>query len=132
MTSIRASSLLRRVLVVDAVFSGASGVAMIAFAGAFASLLQLPVELISEAGIVLLPFAAFVGFVASRGAPSRLAVWTIIAINIFWAVDSIVLLFSGWVAPNALGYAVVIAQAAGVLVLADLEYMGLKRSPVPA
>jgi hypothetical protein len=132
MTSIRASSLLRRVLVVDAVFSGASGVAMIAFAGAFASLLQLPVELISEAGIVLLPFAAFVGFVASRGAPARLAVWTIIAINIVWAVDSIVLLFSGWVAPNALGYAVVIAQAAGVLVLADLEYMGLKRSPVPA
>jgi len=45
---------------------------------------------------------------------------------------AVVLLFSGWVAPNPLGYAVVIAQAAGVLVLADLEYMGMKRSPVPA
>jgi hypothetical protein len=43
-----------------------------------------------------------------------------------------VLLFSGWVAPNALGYAVVIAQAAGVLALADLEYMGLRRSAVLA
>lgn len=132
MTSIRASSLLRRVLTLDAVFSGVSGIAMIAFADVFASLLQLPVELISEAGIVLVPFAAFVGFVASRSEPARLAVWAIIAINVVWAVDSIVLLFSGWVAPNGLGYAFVIAQAAAVLVLADLEYMGLKRSAVPA
>jgi hypothetical protein len=128
MTSIRASSLLRRVLVVDAVTSGAMGVAMIAFAELFASLLQLPVELVSEAGIVLLPFAAFVGFVASRPEPTRIAVWIIIALNALWVVDSIMLLFSGWVAPNGLGYAVVIAQAAAVLVLADLEYMGLKRS----
>ena len=128
MTSIRASSLLRRVLVVDAVTSGAMGVAMIAFAELFASLLQLPVELVSEAGIVLLPFAAFLGFVASRPEPTRIAVWIIIALNAVWVVDSIMLLFSGWVAPNGLGYAVVIAQAAAVLVLADLEYMGLKRS----
>ena len=132
MTPIRASSFLRRVLTIDAVFSGVSGIAMIAFAEVFANLLQLPVELISEAGIILVPFAAFVAFVASRSEPARVAVWAIIAINIVWAVDSIVLLFSGWVAPNALGYAVVIAQAAGVLALADLEYMGLKRSAVPA
>jgi CHASE2 domain-containing sensor protein len=79
---------------------------------------------------VLLPFAAFVGFVASRREPARIAVWVIIAMNIVWVVDSIVLLFTGWVAPSALGYAFVIAQAAVVLVLADLEYMGLKRSAV--
>ena len=128
MTSIRASALLRRVLIVDAVTSGASGIAMIAFAEVLANLLQLPVDLISEAGIVLLPFAAFVGFVASRSEPARFAVWAIIALNVVWFVDSIGLLFTGWVAPNTLGYAVVIAQAAGVLVLADLEYMGLRRS----
>jgi hypothetical protein len=128
MTSIRASSLLRRVLAVDAVASGASGIAMIAFAEVLANLLQLPVDLVSEAGIVLLPFAAFVGFVASRSEPSRFAVWTIIALNVVWVVDSIVLLFTGWVTPNALGYAFVVAQAAGVLVLADLEYVGYRRS----
>jgi hypothetical protein len=132
MTSIRASSLLRRVLIVDALTSGAMGVAMFAFADLFASLLQLPVELIREAGIVLLPFAAFVGFVASRREPVRIAVWAIIALNVVWVVDSIVLLFTGWVAPNALGYVFVIAQAAVVLVLADLEYMGLKRSTAVA
>jgi hypothetical protein len=132
MTSIRASSLLRRVLIVDAVTSGAMGLALLAFAGLFADLLQLPLDLISEAGIVLLPFAAFVGFVASRREPARLAVWAIIALNVVWVVDSIVLLFTGWVAPNALGYAFVIAQAAVVLVFADFEYMGLKRSTAAA
>lgn len=128
MTSIRASSLLRRVLIVDAVASGASGIAMIAFAEVLANLLQLPVDLLSEAGIVLLPFAAFVGFVASRAEPSRFAVWAIIVLNVVWVVDSIVLLFTGWVAPNALGYAFVIAQAAGILVLAELEYVGYRKS----
>jgi hypothetical protein len=133
MTSIRASSFLRRVLLIDAVTSAASGLAMIVFAEVLASVSQLPVNLISEAGIVLLPFAAFVGFVASRSEPARFAVWAIIALNIVWVVDSIGLLFTGWVAPNAVGYAVVIVQAMGVLVLADLEYMGLRRSrPVVA
>jgi hypothetical protein len=100
MTSIRASSFLRRVLIVDALISGASGVAMFALADVFASLLQLPVDLVREAGIILLPFAAFVGFVASRQEPARLAVWAIIAMNILWVVDSILLLFSGWVRPT--------------------------------
>jgi hypothetical protein len=132
MTSIRASSLLRRVLIVDAVSSGAMGLGMIAFAELLAGLLQLPLDLISQAGIVLLPFAAFVGFVASRSEPSRLAVWMIIGLNVVWVVDSIVLLFTGWVAPNALGYAFVIGQAAVVLAFADFEYMGLKRSTAVA
>jgi hypothetical protein len=132
MTSIRASSLLRRVLIVDALTSGACGVAMFALADVFASLLQLPVELVREAGMILLPFAAFVGFVASRQEPARIAVWAIIALNIVWVVDSILLLFTGWVAPNVLGYVFIVAQAAMVLVLADLEYMGLKRSAAVA
>ena len=132
MTSIRASSLLRRVLIVDALSSGAMGVAMFALADVFANLVQLPVELVREAGIILLPFAAFVGFVASRREPARIAVWTIIALNVVWVVDSIVLLFTGWVAPNALGLTFVVAQAAVVLVLADFEYMGLRRSTAVA
>ena len=132
MNSIRSSSFLRRVLVVDAASSGAMGIAMLAFAELLADLLQLPADLISQAGLVLLPFAAFVAFVASRSEPSRFAVWAIIAVNAVWVVDSIVLLFTGWVAPNALGYSFVIAQAAVVLVLADFEYLGLKRSTAVA
>jgi hypothetical protein len=128
MNSIRASSFLRRVLLVDAVSCGAMGLGMIAFTDLFARVLELPAQLLSEAGLVLLPFAAFLAFVASRPTPARFAVWAIIVLNVIWVVDSIVLLFTGWVAPNALGYAFVIAQAVVVAVLADLEYVGLKKS----
>jgi hypothetical protein len=132
MTAIHASSLLRRILIVDAVTSGASGIAMLAFAELFASLLQLPVELVREAAIIMLLFAAFVGVVVSRREPARVAVWAVIVLNAVWVVDSILLLFTDWVAPNALGYVFVIAQATMVLVFADLEYMGLKRSTTVA
>jgi hypothetical protein len=126
------SSFLRRVLAVDAISSGAMGLAMLSFGSFIAQLLNLPVDLIRDAGLVLLPFAAFVGYVASREHPPRASVWIIIALNVVWVVDSIVLLFTGWVEPNALGYSFVIAQAVVVGVFAELEYVGLKRAPTRA
>jgi len=128
MSSIRSFSFLRRVLLLDALSSGAMGLGLLAGAGALSAILHLPAGLLTEAGIVLLPFAAFVGFLASREAPARAAVWLVIAMNVLWAIDSIVLLASGWVAPSALGHAFVIMQAAFVGVLAELEYIGLRRS----
>src|SRR5262245_40732741 len=120
MNSIRSMSFLRRVLIVDAVSSGVMGVALLAAAGTLSHVLGLPERLLTEAGIVLLPFAAFVGFVASRAVPSRGAVWFVIALNVLWAIDSIVVLLTGWVAPNAIGYTFVVAQAAFVALMADL------------
>ena len=125
-------SFLRKVLAVDAVSSGAMGLGMLAFAPFIAQLLNLPAELIRDAGFVLLPFAAFVGYVASGAQPSRAGVFVIIALNVVWVVDSVMLLFTGWVEPNALGYAFVIGQALVVGVLAELEYIGLKRAPARA
>lgn len=128
MRSIQSWSFLRRVLLFDAVSSGAMGLAAIPLSGMLATVLGLPVELLVEAGIVLVPFAAFVGFLATRAQPARTGVWVVIALNIVWVLDSIVLLLTGWVAPNALGYAFVIGQAVAVAVLAGLEYIGLRRS----
>ena len=45
---------------------------------------------------------------------------------------SIGLLVSGWVAPTALGYAFVIAQAIVVGVFAELQFVGLRRSEAAA
>ena len=131
MNAILNLSFLRKVLVVDAMSSGAMGVALFAFSAPLAALMNLPQPLLAEAGLVLLPFAAFVGFLASRPMPSRLGVWIVIALNVIWAIDSIVLLFTGWLSPNPLGYAFVIGQAAVVAVLADLEYVGLRRDSAP-
>jgi hypothetical protein len=103
-------------------------IALLAFAGPLADLLQLPVELISEAGMVLVPFALFVGYLASRAQVARAAVWALIAMNVVWVVDSVLLLLTGWVEPNVLGYLFVGGQAAFVAVLVDLEYVGLRKS----
>ena len=44
----------------------------------------------------------------------------------------IALLLSGWVSPNLLGEAFVLAQAIVVAVLAELEYFGSRLAPVMA
>lgn len=121
------SSFLRRVLALDAVASGAMGLGLAAFAPLLADWLGLPIDLLRESGLLLLPWAAVVGFLASRQEPSRLAVWAVVAINALWVIDSIALLLTGWVEPTTLGYAFVIAQAVVVGVFAELQFVGLRR-----
>jgi hypothetical protein len=59
---------------------------------------------------------------------ARIAVWAVIGLNAVWAIDSVVLLFTGWVQPNLLGYAFVVGQAAFVAVMAELEIIGMRKS----
>jgi hypothetical protein len=132
MVWIRSSSLLRRALLVDALASGAMGVALLAFAPALADLLRLPQTLLFETGIVLVPFAVFVGWLAAQSQPARIAVWAVIGLNAVWVLDSLLLLATDWIAPNVFGYLFVVAQAFAVGVLAELEYIGLRRSTVAA
>ncbi|HJV74524.1 MAG TPA: hypothetical protein VJ654_09905 [Noviherbaspirillum sp.] len=80
------------------------------------------------AGIILLPFAALVAYIATRAQLSRGWVWAVVIANALWVIDSIVLLLSGWVSPSLLGQAFVLAQALVVAVLAELEYVGLQKS----
>ena len=80
------------------------------------------------AGLILLPYAAAIAVLGTRAAVSRRAVWAVIAVNGVWVADSLILLASGWVSPTALGYAFVLAQALAVLVFAEAQYFGLRRS----
>ena len=48
--------------------------------------------------------------------------------NAAWTLASIALLFSGAVTPNLFGEAIVAAQAIVVGVLAELQFIGLRRS----
>lgn len=52
----------------------------------------------------------------------------IIALNVLWVAGSIALLLGGQVAPTTLGYAFVIMQAVVVGVLAELQFIGLRRA----
>jgi glucose uptake protein GlcU len=114
-------NMLSRILFLDAATCFACGVLMTAGTAPLATLTSLPSELLRYAGASLFPIAAFMVFTAVRTPRSLPAVWLVIAGNVLWALASIALLLSAAVAPSALGYAFVVAQAAVVLLLTILE-----------
>jgi hypothetical protein len=128
----QSSMFLRRALLLDAAASGGTGLLMIAGAGLLEGLLGLPAALLLGAGLVLVPYVAFVAYTATRESIARSAVWAIIAANGLWAAASALLLIGGWVAPTALGYAFVAGQALVVALLGELQYTGLRRPLVAA
>ena len=125
--SSRTSPFLRRVLLADAATSGATGLLMMLGAAAAGELLGIPDALVRYAGLTLLPFAALVALLATRENLWRAGVWAVVVCNALWAADSVLLLLTGWIEPNELGIAFIVAQALVVAVFAELEYLGLRR-----
>ena len=116
---------LRVLLGLDGAFCLAGGVALVAGAGVLGPAMGLPVGLLRGAGLVLLPWGAFVAWCASRMVPPRPAVLAVVVLNLIWAVDSVVLLATGWVAPNGLGVGFVLGQAAMGGGIAVLQWLAL-------
>jgi hypothetical protein len=123
---------LRRVLLADAATCVAAGLLMLGGAGFLTGWLGVPPALMRYAGLSLLPFAALLVYVATRAYPPRAMVWAVIAWNAVWALDSIALIFTGWIAPTPLGIAFIVAQALAAAAFAALEYLGLRRSAAVA
>lgn len=121
------SLFLRRVLQLDAAATGATGVLLLGGTSLLHGLLNLPVPLMTYAGIFCVAWAVTLGLASVRKQLSRSFVWTIIWANAFWTLGSIALLVSGYVAPTLLGYTFVIAQALAVGVFAELQYVGLTK-----
>ena len=122
------ATFLRRVLVADAVISGTTGLALLFAADAVGRMLNVPAELLRSAGVSLVPFTAFVGWLATRERLPRIPVWTVIALNLVWVVASIALLFVDRVNPNGLGVAFIVVQAIAVAGFAEMQYVGLRRA----
>ena len=127
MSHFHPSMFLRRSLILDAGASGATAALLLAGAGLLEGWLGIPATLMRGAGLVLVPYVAFVGYLAARERLTPVAVWTVIAANAMWAAASVALLLSGWIAPTALGYAFVLAQAAVVAGFGELQYVGMRR-----
>jgi len=132
MTLLQSSPLLRLTLKVDAIASGALGLLMALAAQPLGELFGLPFVLLLVAGIGLLPLALALYWMSNQTVLSRTGVWAVITLNALWVVESVALLVTGYVQPTALGYAFVIGQALVVLLLAELEFFGLRRSAVLA
>jgi hypothetical protein len=121
------SVFLRRALIVDAAASGLTGALMLAGGSVLAPMLGLPTALLQGAGLVLVPYVAFVAVLATRAHISTGAVWAVIACNAVWTVASFALVIDGFVTPTALGTAFVIGQAVAVAALGALQYAALRR-----
>jgi hypothetical protein len=123
---------LHTVLLVDAATCVATGGLMSFGASVLSGVTRLPEALLFNAGLSLLPIAAFIGFVAASRRPIAAGVLIVILGNVGWVIGSLSLLVVGGLAPNVLGATFVVAQAIAVAVLAGLEVIGLKRMPVAA
>lgn len=128
MALIQSSRFLRNALALDAAACAATGLLLSIGAGSLSGLLGFPVEFLRGAGLVLLPCAAALAFFAGRVRLPRLVVYAVIGINILWVADSVLILVAGWFTPSTLGIAFVLAQAAAVAIVTELEVIGLKRS----
>ncbi|MEW6736148.1 MAG: hypothetical protein AB1489_32945 [Acidobacteriota bacterium] len=124
----RTSTFLRWVLFADATTCIATGLLLMLGSDVLEQWLGLPTGLLRYSGVSLLPFAAFLVYLARREQLSQRVVWIVIILNALWTVDSLLLLLTKWVAPTELGYIFVIAQALGVAMFASLEYVGLRKS----
>lgn len=131
-TMLSPSPLLRAGLVGDAAASAAMGALLALGAGALAGPLGYPEALLRGVGLVLLPCAAWVGWMGTRAAVSRLAVRALVALNLVWVADSVLLVALGptlfGLAPTGLGVAFVLAQGGAVLGFAAMQAAGLRRA----
>ena len=114
---------LRLVLWIDAATCVATGLLLSALAAPLSPLLGLPAPLLFFAGLSLFPIAAFMAWTARR--PSQPAVWLVIGGNVLWVLGSLLVLA---MSPTKLGTVFVVAQAAAVALLAELEYVALRRT----
>lgn len=119
---------LPRVMAADAASCAATGALQLVFTGALARLTGLSAPLLLGTGIFLLAYAAAAAWMASRDEPPRRLIGLVVAGNFAWAVGCIALLASGGAAITPLGWAWVLAQALTVVVLAELQWMGLRRT----
>lgn len=121
------NGLLRLALKLDAVASGALGALLLVTATVLDDLLGIPLALLVPVGLFLLAYAAFVWIVGTRRRINRTAAWIVVALNLVWVADSVVVVLAGLFSLTGLGVAFVLAQAVAVLLFADLQFLGLRR-----
>lgn len=122
-----AGGLLRPVLRLDAVVTGANGAAYLLAAPLLDGPLGLSSGLLRGVGAFLLGYAGVVWLVAARRRISGPAVEAVIGANALWAVGSVVAAVVGIGSLTGLGAGWLVLQAAVVAGFAALQVAGLRR-----
>lgn len=124
MRSTDPSRLLSLLLWADAVSAAVTGALQVAAAPALAGWFGLPASLVLGTGLVLLAVAVFAALLAHS--PGRAGVLTLVGLNAAWVLGCVELLVAG-AAGTALGTGWLVLQALAVGVLAELEWLALRR-----
>jgi hypothetical protein len=119
---------LRLVLRVDALASGASGLLLLAGGQLLATFVGISTALLLPLGVLLLAYAAALCFTETRPTLNTSAVHAIVGVNCLWAVASVLAVVLGWLPLTVPGIVFVLAQAAAVALLADLEFTSLRQA----
>ncbi|MFJ9643346.1 hypothetical protein [Streptomyces sp. NPDC101206] len=122
---------LRRFLALDAVVTGANGLAYAAFSGPAGRLLGIGPTTLFGLGLFLTAYGAAVGWLASRRRPPVLGVQLVIEANCAWVLLSLASLLL-WDAPTAAGLAWIPAQALTVGAFALLQQLSLRAATATA
>jgi hypothetical protein len=121
---------LRRALLLDAAASGTMGVILVLAAAPAEPLLGLAASLLRGVGIILIPFAAHLVWIAARARDPRRSARGVVWTNVLWTVASVAVLATGVLRPTLLGEIFVLAQAAVVAGFAWVEHVALRRAGV--
>lgn len=119
---------LREVILADAGICVTTGMLSLGAARWLSSILDLPTALMTGSGAILLAYGAGLLMLGTRRPIPAPGVRGAIGFNLTWALACVVLLFSSWIDPNALGVAFILVNLAAVLAVAELEVMGLRAS----
>jgi len=114
---------LRAALLLDAAVTGANALAYVAAADGLDSLLGIDAAVLRGIGVFLAVYTVLV-----LKASSRRAVLAVIAANVVWAVDSLVVAALDWGTPTATGRAWIVMQALAVAGFAGLQRWALRRA----
>ena len=120
---------LKNVLIINALSSGATGIALIVFAQLMATLFGVPhVQPFWGTGIFLVVFAALVLYAGSQNPINSSLVQLIIVLDSLWVVTSLVIVLFHLFHLSLIGYVLISAVAIWVAAMAYLQSAGLKKT----
>ncbi|MEU8251701.1 hypothetical protein [Nonomuraea sp. NPDC048916] len=121
------STFLRLALALDAVVTGVNGLGYLAGADLLTDLLGPGTAPLRGIGAFLVVYSLAVGLLARRKSVNPAATMTVIALNIAWALGSVLAVVTGLIGFTTVGALWAVAQALVVGLFAALQIIGLRR-----
>jgi hypothetical protein len=122
---------LRILFAVNGIANVAGGALLLPLAGILDGPTGLSRSLLVGIGVFYLVYGSAMWFAATRPRPRPAAIVALIAVNLIWAIDCLLMVGTIVAHPTTLGSVLLAAEAATVTGLAALQHAGYRGSRVP-